>query len=1036
MPAMPKAAPYRLRWDLLQGTYIFHDTRSQQVLSVAPDSQSWFDWLASIPSFTFSGQRGQLTARQEIRSGGTYWYAYRRVGRKMTKRYLGRTTELSSARLEVVAAQLADVALHIGSAALTPTVVLVAPLSSPLVAPEASSPFPYSLLDRRRLASKLHLPHLRPRLVHRTHLIERLQQGTEVPLILLSAPAGSGKTTLLAQWLSQSGRDAAWLSLEPEDNEPMRFLSSVIAALQTLDPHLGSSALAMLHSTPSAPLPLAEVVFAQLALDLRERAPRDLILVLDDYHVITTAALQGAVAALLAYAPPNLHLVIATRVDPALPLARLRARGQLYEVRAAHLQFSFEETHTFLQTVMGLDLSASDRAVLQERTEGWIAGLQLAALSLQGRSDVQHFLADFTGSHRHIVDYLVEEVLTRQSETVQTFLLHTAILDRLTGSLCDAVTGGTNSDVLLEQLEHANLFLVPLDEQRQWYRYHHLFAEVLRARLLREVERVGLAALYTRASVWYEQNGMQAEAVEAALSARDFERVERLIDEPLATSMILSLQVGTLIRWLECFPHEQLFTNAFLCLMYAMSLFFGSETPHTYESPLAVAERLFQAEGDHKGLGQISMLRAIAASVRGDGEQAIKYGTEVFQMLPEEALLERSTATSALAEGYRLNGEVGAARGVLANARLLREQAGNIPSILGDTIALGDLLIMQGKLREANDVYAPVLEAAGEWQYFAVQALIGLGNIARERNELDTAEECVRQAIAIASKTRDKVLLARASLVRARVIQAREDVKCTSDAWISTLMLAQECGYTGLVEQAQAYQVRGWLQQGQMDEVIRWLQVCPLAADAPASYPQEVLALTLVRVLMAQGEIGEALRMLERWRQHARTQERTGSEIEMLVLFALAYQTQGKAEQAVQLLQQALLLASSEGYVRVFVDEGLPIAALLHMVLSRWKGKSGADQVYRLLIILEAEPSADASFASVTYHHELPRGPLTDRERKVLRLLSAGHSNAEIAAELVVSINTIRTQARSIYHKLNVKNRHEAVAQARHWRLL
>jgi LuxR family maltose regulon positive regulatory protein len=343
---------------------------------------------------------------------------------------------------------------------------------------------------------------------------------------------------------------------------------------------------------------------------------------------------------------------------------------------------------------------------------------------------------------------------------------------------------------------------------------------------------------------------------------------------------------------------------------------------------------------------------------------------------------------------------------------------------------------MQGRLREATDVYAPVLEAAGEWQYFAIQALIRLGNIARERNELDTAEEDLRQAIAIASKTRDKVLLARASLVRARVIQAREDAKRTSDAWASTLMLAQECGYTGLVEQAQAYQVHGWLQQGRMDEVIRWQQACPLAADAPASYPQEVLALTLVRVLMAQGETGEALRLLERWRRHARTQERTGSEIEMLVLSALAYQTQGKAEQAVQLLQQALLLASPEGYVRVFVDEGLPIAALLQMVLSRWKGKSGADEVHRLLVVLEAEPRADASLTPVTDYREPPREPLTDRERKVLRLLSTGLSNAEIAAELVVSINTIRTQARSIYYKLNVKNRHEAVALARHWRLL
>jgi LuxR family transcriptional regulator, maltose regulon positive regulatory protein len=302
----------------------------------------------------------------------------------------------------------------------------------------------------------------------------------EAPLTLICAPAGFGKTTLLCQWLSESGSDAAWLSLEPEDNEPMRFLSSVIAALQTLDPHLGSSALALLQTIPPAPPPPPEAVLAQLAAKLLERAHRDLILVLDDYHVITNEALQRAMTSLVEHAPPHLHLVIATRVDPALPLARLRVRGHLCEVRAVHLQFSTEEAGTFLETVMGLDLEASALAALHHRTEGWIAGPQLAALSLEGRSDVQQFLVEFSGSHRHIVDYLVEEVLACQPPAVQSFLLQTSILDRLTGPLCDAVTGSTRSDVLLERLEHANLFLVPLDEHRQWYRYHHLFAEVLR----------------------------------------------------------------------------------------------------------------------------------------------------------------------------------------------------------------------------------------------------------------------------------------------------------------------------------------------------------------------------------------------------------------------------------------------------------------------------------------------------------------------------------------------------------------------------
>jgi LuxR family transcriptional regulator, maltose regulon positive regulatory protein len=342
----------------------------------------------------------------------------------------------------------------------------VAPLPGVLAAPPAAPPLPHGLHDMR-LATKLHMPRLRPQLVHRNHLIERLQQGMEAPLTLISAPAGFGKTTLLCQWLTESGRDAAWLSLEPEDDEPMRFLSSVIAALQTLDPHLGSSTLALLHTALPAPPPPPETVLAQLAAELLESPHRDMILVLDDYHVITAESLHQAMTSLVEHAPPQLHLVIATRVDPALPLARLRARGQLCEVRATHLQFSAEEASTFLQTVMGLDLPAEAIVALQNRTEGWIAGLQLAALSLQERPDPQQFLADFTGSHRHIVDYLVEEVLACQPERVQSFLLHTSILDRLTRPLCDAVTGRTRSAALLEHLEHANLFLVPLDERRQ-----------------------------------------------------------------------------------------------------------------------------------------------------------------------------------------------------------------------------------------------------------------------------------------------------------------------------------------------------------------------------------------------------------------------------------------------------------------------------------------------------------------------------------------------------------------------------------------
>ncbi len=359
-----------------------------------------------------------------------------------------------------------------------------------------------------------------------------------------------------------------------------------------------------------------------------------------------------------------------------------------------------------------------------------------------------------------------------------------------------------------------------------------------------------------------------------------------------------------------------------------------------------------------------------------------------------------------------------------------------MPSILADTIRLGDLLVMQSKLHQAATLYSSVLEAAGERQTFAIRALTGLGDIARERNELDRAEALLEQAVTLASKIRDKLRLAQAALMLARAVQARRSAGRTMEAWANALALAQACSYTGLVEQAQAYQVRGWLQQGRMDEVIRWQKASPFSHDASPNYQQEVMALTLVRMLMAQGEAGEALRMLEHWHRHARAQGRTGSEIEMLALSALAYAQQGKAEQAVQLLPQALLLASPERYIRVFVDEGAQMVAMLSLVLSGWKGKTGADYVRKLLSVLQAEQPAQDSLSPAKLHWEPPIEPLSSRERKVLRLLSAGLSNAEIAAELVVSINTIRTQARSIYHKLNVKNRHEAVAAAQTWKLL
>ncbi len=453
---MPKVPAYTLAWSSVTAAYELYETRNRGMLTTVPESPEWFAWLDRVSSFAFSGKSGHYTARKEAKQrGDRYWSAYLTTDEHLTKKYLGKTVDLTLARLEHIAGMLS-----VQSTAQFPPPVTLAAVS----ADNETDAVRHPVLAQQRhplhplLATKLHVPRPRTHLVPRSHLIERLQRGAERALTLVSAPAGFGKTTLLAQWFMESGMPVAWLSLEPEDNDPTRFLSYLIAALQTLDAQIGITALTMLHA-PQPPSP--ETVLAVLTNDLVDCDAGDFAFVLDDYHVITGESIQRGMAYLVEHLPPQLHLILATRADPPLPLARLRAQGQLSEVRTAQLRFGAAEASAFLQAVMGLDLEASAIATLERRTEGWIAGLQLAALSLQGRTDVSAFLTAFTGTHRFVLDYLSEEVLVRQPAPVQTFLLHTCILERLSGPLCDAVTGHEGSQAMLEALDRANLFVVP-----------------------------------------------------------------------------------------------------------------------------------------------------------------------------------------------------------------------------------------------------------------------------------------------------------------------------------------------------------------------------------------------------------------------------------------------------------------------------------------------------------------------------------------------------------------------------------------------
>jgi LuxR family transcriptional regulator, maltose regulon positive regulatory protein len=979
---MPKAVS-TLSWSAAEETYILSEPQSADARALVPDRPAWFAWLAEQSSFAFHGQAGSYTARLEaVQRGERYWYAYLRTGQKLRKKYLGKTDDLTFARLEQVARLLhADRARDdprgtalVGAKAPhqpppTPEAIItpaqrttVGPAAVAQRSPVVQVAVPGDPLTPL-LSTRLHVPRSPARLVPRAHLIERLRQGLSQSLILVCAPAGFGKTTLLTEFVDESGLPAAWLSLEEEDNDPRRFLSLLLASFQTIDPTLGAGLHALLSSPQGLQGFSLSAVFTLLINDLAIRDTGELLLVLDDYHAITLEEIQHALASLVEHGPPNLHLVISTRADPRLPLARLRARGQLCELRATELQFDAAEASSFLHTALQRDLEESTIATILSRTEGWITGLQLTALLLQGQrseAEVRQLLTDALGSHRYLVDYLVEEVLARQPEAVQSFLLHTSILECLSAPLCAAVTreSAGESEAMLTTLEKANLFLVPLDERREWYRYHQLWASVLHMLLLRRLGTPGVAALYAQASRWYEQHDMPGDAIESALKAEEFERVAQLLEQ-LGPLLLARNQYYTLRRWIERLPHQLRVTRPIISLSYAWTLFF-SGAHDAYAAPLQEAEQIFRREANSVGVGMVEALRALAALMWGDGKAALASGREALTLVPEGEQLLRSVITSVVGGGHWLVGEVEAAWQQLQEARALHERIGNVSGLLVNTSLLGQVLATQGKLHEAADLYQHVIDTAAEHHENAIEATIRQALLWYEWNAFEVAEARLAHAIAEAPALANRTLLGRgvlslAYVTQARMRQARGEQDAASSLFAQAVALAHQQRHARLLALAQAAQVRWWLAQGQMEAVMRWREGWASTHDTTPSYEDETGALTLARVLIAGGEPEQALRLLDGFRTLARTQERLGSELEILVLCALAEDVHGQTGQAVQHLEQALTLAEPQGYVRLFVDEGVPMLTLLRQVLSSWEGRRSADYVRRLLSVLEAK---------------------------------------------------------------------------------
>jgi LuxR family maltose regulon positive regulatory protein len=883
------------------------------------------------------------------------------------------------------------------------------------------------------LATKLFIPPPRPNAVLRADLIARLNAGLHGRLTLISAPAGFGKTSLVASWLRHTQFKAAWLSLDDGDNDPVRFLTHLVAALQTIAPTIGAGVVASLQS-PQPPSP--EVVLTALLNDI-SAVPDHTILVLDDGHVLDATPISQALAFLVEHMPPQLHLVIATREDPPLPLARLRARGQVTELRAADLRFSPSEATAFFTEVMGLSLAAPEIAALEARTEGWIAGLQLAALSMQGHRDVPGFIRAFAGDNRYIVDYLVEEVLQHQPEAVRSFLLQTAILDRLQGSLCDAVTGQEGGTARLEALHRGNFFVVPLDDTRQWYRYHHLFADVLQAHLRAEQPDL-VATLHQRASAWYERQGSTGDAIRHALAGEDFTRAARLV-ELAVPAMRSSRQEVTVLGWLRALPDEVLRCRPVLSAAYAWVLLAVGELDGV-ERRLRDAERWLDTpagqmvvvdDAEFRRLpGAIAVWRAGQAQALGKVADTVTHARRALELVAEDDHLSRGAAAALLGLASWAEGDLEAAHRSYADGMAQMERAGLIAQTIGCALALGDIRVAQGRLREAMRTYERGLQLAtahgGPPLRGAADMHVGMSELHREQNDLPAAMQCLQRGQELGEDLGLPQYPYRWRVALARIKEAQGDLDGALD-----LLDEAERRYAGdfspNVRPVAALKIRLLLAQGRLDEALGWTRAQGLSAQDELSYLREFEHITLARVLLARAtgdpaerSLPEATGLLTRLLSAAEAGERRRSVIEILVLLSLAHQAQGDRAAALAPLSRALTLAEPEGYVRVFVDEGPAMADLLEAAA---KHRAAPSSARRLLAAFgRADDRAPVK--------QVLSEPLSERERDVLRLLRTYLSGPEIARELMVSLNTLRTHTKNIYDKLGVNSRQDAVRRA------
>lgn len=883
--------------------------------------------------------------------------------------------------------------------------------------------------------TKLRVPHGR-KAVQRKRLIHILNKGVRNELTLVSAPAGFGKTTLLIEWTRQSDLPVAWISLDKEDNDPLQFWIYLFSSIKILHPDIGDDALSLLQNSPSQSI---EAILTLLINEV-EQLTSQFVIVLDDYHIVTSPAIHQALIFLITHLPEQIRLIISSRTDPPFPLGRLRARGELTEIRAKNLRFTLDETVIFLKEIMKLDLSMNLSRTLYDSTEGWIAGLQIAALSIRSRDDIPEFVQTFSSSNRYLCDYLLEEVVENLPTDIQSFLFETSILEQLNAGLCDSVTNHTDSQAILEKLEKDNLFIIPMDDHRGWYRYHQLLVSSLRFRL-NQKQPQKIPELFERAAIWYEENGYFVDSINSFFAASNFSQAARLINQ-IAIDMVYGGELGLVLSWLDRLPKEVLSNQPALLVYRAWSLISSELHLEVAEECLRQAESVLQDIESHappetgcqmtKSLrGAICYMYSFLARLKGNMQSAIIYAQDALRLLPVNDFIWRSGASWNLAEAYRYSGEVDQWGHALNEAITISRASEKLGAMLLAMDNLAELQVVQGQLYLAERTWNQALKHAderldGKQSLIACTVYAGLGWLHYEWNNLDTAKNHLLTALELAKRGGIMEITLEGNISLARLMYQQGEGEAAIHLLHDLEPIIQTRAETKHAIRAKAYLAIWEYFLGNHEYFYNWVHTRQLSPDDKPVYSRESEYFILSRVMILEGRIEEVLRLLQRLQESGRASGRVLTEIKSLVLQAVALEQQGETAKAFILLERALSLAEPGGFVRTFIEASNFMFGLLNKYAAR---SPRQDYLNRLLSAYDGIVVQTSKVQSLV-------DPLSERELEVLRLVAARLSSREIANELNISINTARTHIKNIYSKLDAHNHSEAAIRAQAMGLL